>query len=299
MPGTRIGLTRVAALTLLVVTASACGGGSHTTDHASAVNASDAATTTTAAAPRTTVKKHAAVKTAPTTTPPTTAAPVTTVPVTVAPATTTTTTVAVCLPVHYDPTQPINLCGTPGVTPAEEMRATGLLIDTLRDLPHYASTTTAYNDGYRTIGDSDTGFEHYIKWSLVNDTSMLDTAHPESLVYKVDGSARTLVAAMFMMPEHSRFTDIPDVGGALTQWHVHRDLCFKQNPSDSLQWLVQGQTDSNGDCPAGQTQKGNEPMMHVWIVKNACGPFAGLTGEPGGQIAPGEQRLCDKLHGSV
>jgi len=202
-------------------------------------------------------------------------------------------------PKPYDPTKPIDLGGTPGVTPAEQHRAEQLVRSTLVDLRSFTYPSDAMAAGYRTIGDAGTGDEHFVKWSAVNDHDILDPKQPESLVYEVRDGKQQIAAAMFMLPIGSRFTDAPDVGGALTQWHVHRDLCFKQNPSDSLQWLVQGQTDSNGDCPAGQTQKGNEPMMHVWIVKNACGPFAGLTGEPGGQIAPGEQRLCDKLHGSV
>lgn len=40
------------------------------------------------------------------------------------------------------------------------------------------------------------------------------------------------------------------------------------------------------------------PMVHVWITKNPCGPFAALEGIGGGTIAPGQTRLCDHLHGT-
>ena len=52
--------------------------------------------------------------------------------------------------------------------------------------------------GYRSIGDASTGFEHYINTDLINDDKFLDPTAPESLVYEVDGDARTLVSAMFI-----------------------------------------------------------------------------------------------------
>ena len=39
-------------------------------------------------------------------------------------------------------------------------------------------------------------------------------------------------------------------------------------------------------------------MIHVWIRKHPCGPFAALEGIGGGTIAAGETRLCDTAHGS-
>ena len=87
------------------------------------------------------------------------------------------------MPVIYDPAKPINLCGTPGVTPAEQARAEQLVRDTIRDLPHWANVQT-YNEGYRSIGDAGTGDEHYIKWSLVNDGDILDSKLAEALVYR-------------------------------------------------------------------------------------------------------------------
>ena len=56
-------------------------------------------------------------------------------------------------PKPYDPTKPIDLGGTPGVTPAQQARAEQLVRDTLRDLPRYANPATAYADGFRSIGD--------------------------------------------------------------------------------------------------------------------------------------------------
>ena len=45
--------------------------------------------------------------------------------------------------------------------------------------------------------------------------------------------------------------------------------------------------------------KGPEtPMIHVWIQKHPCGPFAALEGIGGGQIPEGETKLCDHAHGA-
>ena len=39
-------------------------------------------------------------------------------------------------------------------------------------------------------------------------------------------------------------------------------------------------------------------MIHVWIEKHPCGPFAALEGLGAGQIRDGEERLCDVAHGA-
>lgn len=52
--------------------------------------------------------------------------------------------------------------------------------------------------------------------------------------------------------------NVPDVGGALVQWHVHDNPCF--SPSG----YVQGITNALGQCPAGQIKPIPTPMVHVW-----------------------------------
>jgi hypothetical protein len=194
----------------------------------------------------------------------------------------------------YDPSRPggIHLGGVPGVTPAEQARAEQLVRDTIRDLARYADVTAAYNDGYRSINDAATGDEHYIKWAYINDGHILDSTRPESLVYEWRNNRKTLVAAMYMLPLGSRFTDVPDIGGPMTQWHIHNNLCLSDNPNDPLQKVVSGLTDQNGKCPAGTTKAAPVPMIHVWIVANECGPFASLEGIGAGQVPPGETREC-------
>ncbi len=190
----------------------------------------------------------------------------------------------------------IDLSGYPGVSAAEQHRAEALLRATIADIPKYDAVATAEAAGYRSIGDSITGDEHYVNWSYVDDGHILDPTRPESLVYEVRNGERRLVAAMYMMPFGSRFSDVPNVGGLLTQWHVHRDLCLTNDP---VQKLVSSLTTLDGACPPGTVKAGNTPMLHVWIVPNACGPFAALEGVGAGQIADGATRLCDARHASV
>ena len=190
----------------------------------------------------------------------------------------------------------IHLVGETGVSPAELLRADTLLTKTIADLKRYQSPAEAYAAGYRSIGDAVTGDEHYTNWSYINDGHILDPMKPESVVYEVRNGKQTAVAAMYQLPFGSTFADVPDVGGALTQWHVHRNLCLTDNPQ---QKLVVGITSLDGACPAGTSKAGNIPMLHVWTVPNSCGPFAALEGIGAGQVPAGQTRNCDTRNASV
>ena len=202
---------------------------------------------------------------------------------------------ATVAPTPYDPTKPIDLGGVEGVTPEQQAAAENLIAITLWRLPQWSDPAVAEAAGYRSIGDGFTGYEHFIKWDAINDQHVLDPDHPESLVYRVaaDGS-RTLEAAMFMLPQGETLDTVPELGGKLTQWHVHNDLCFTQGDAPQ----VRGVTGADQGCPPGLAKLVPVPMIHVWIVPHRCGPFAALEGVGGGQIKEGEERLCDHAHGA-
>jgi hypothetical protein len=199
--------------------------------------------------------------------------------------------------VPYDPERPIDLGGTPGVTPQQQAFAENLVSATIVDLPQWADTATAEEAGFHSIGDAATGFEHYVQWDWINDDVWLDPDQPESLVYRIeaDGS-KTLVSAMYMLPDTVELEDIADVGGALMQWHVHSDLCFDVGDPEAPR--VGGLTDAAGRCTEPLVKLGEAPMIHVWIVPHECGPFAALEGVGAGQVAAGEEHYCDHDHGS-
>jgi len=207
----------------------------------------------------------------------------------------------VVAPREYDPTKPIDLGGVEGVTPEQQARAENLIVVSLARLPQFSDTATAEAAGFHSIGDAATGDEHYINWSYVNDDKILDPDYPESLVYQMRDGRKTLVAAMFMLPDGTTLDAVPDVGGKLTQWHVHNDLCFTDDPVAPRLAFGAGAgpvVGSDNPCPPPTQKRANVPMMHVWIVPHPCGPFAALEGVGAGQIKPGEERLCDHAHGS-
>jgi len=199
--------------------------------------------------------------------------------------------VAAVAPKPYDPTKPIDLGGVPGVTPEQQARAENLIAITLLRLPQFADPAVAEAAGYRSIGDAATGDEHYVNTALFDDGRILNPDFPESLVYQPDGQGgKKLGAAMYMMPTGSTLADVPDIGGKLTQWHIHNNLCFTSSGR------VAGLTDAQGACQAGLNKGTEAPMIHVWIIPHKCGPFAALEGVGAGQIAEGETRLCDHAH---
>ena len=173
----------------------------------------------------------------------------------------------------------------PGVTPEQEARATALIQSTIRDLPAFADVATLPALGYRSIGDSGTGFEHYINYGFIGDDMMLDPNAPSRLVYRVDGDARTLVSAMFIVSDTP--IDDPtlvDYGGPLMQWHVHDNLCWAGSDDGPKVVAV---VDAQGLCPPGSVNAGGEnPMVHVWVTPHECGPFAALEGHGAGQADP-------------
>lgn len=199
-------------------------------------------------------------------------------------------------PRAFNPAVPVNLSGIQGFTAEQGQRALALISNSQRDLPTYASYQAALTAGYVSIGDSGSGFEHMIKYSLLNDGRFLDTTAPESLVYKVTGTTRTLVSAMFIASAGMASNDVTltSYAGGLIQWHTHNNLCWK---SVSGVPKVVGVVDAAGNCPAGSVlQTNGAPMVHVWITPHACGPFAALEGQGAGVADEPDSVRVDKCN---
>ena len=199
-------------------------------------------------------------------------------------------------PRPFDPNVPVNLNGIQGFTQEQAQRALTLIENTKRDLPTYANYATAIAAGYFSIGDESSGFEHLIKYSLLNDGRFLDTAAPESLVYQVSGGTKTLVSAMFIAPSGTAINDttLVNYAGGLIQWHVHDNLCWRQ--VNGVPKVI-GALDANGNCPPNSTlQRGGAPMVHVWIAPHPCGPFAALEGVGAGVANEPDNVRVDKCN---
>jgi hypothetical protein len=206
---------------------------------------------------------------------------------------------AVVQPEPYDATLPVDLSGVPGVTAEQQAEAEELVTISLEKLPQFSDIPTIEAMGYRSIGDSATGNEHFMKWDLIGDGRVLDPDYPESLVFDVDRETgqKTLAAAMFMANPEDTLDTVPPIGGELVQWHVHDNLCYAGEPNA---WRVAGVAPPDQECRPGTFRLSDNPvpMVHVWIRPHPCGPFAALEGIGGGQIADGEERLCDHAHGA-
>ena len=194
-------------------------------------------------------------------------------------------------PVPYDPSLPIDLGGVLGVTPEQQAAAENIISVTLLRLPQWSDPAVAEAAGFRSIGDGGTGVEHFVNEVNMSDEATFDPDYPESLVYDTSEGGRRLVAAMYMVKRGTPLEDVPNVGGALMQWHTHDNLCY------NAQGKVAGITDAEGNCAPGLIKPVETPMIHVWIESHPCGPFAALEGIGGGRIPEGEERLCDTAHG--
>jgi hypothetical protein len=192
-----------------------------------------------------------------------------------------------------DPTK-VNLSGVKGVTPAEQHRAEALVRATVRALPRWSNVSVAKRDGYVPLGDEDRGYEHFVNIGYTIDNYQLDAQRPEDLLYQLEpGHKFKLVAAMYTLKSTITLKNTPDLGGALTQWHVHNSLCVIPGTFNAVG------ANPDGSCPRGtQLPKVSPVMIHVWIVPNVCGPFAPLMDPLGGDPPPGQLMLCDRVHGS-
>ena len=194
-------------------------------------------------------------------------------------------------PKGFTPGLPIDLSGVPGVSLQQQARAEALLARTVERLPKWADPAFAEANGFRSIRDGSTGVEHYLNRAFIEDDVMLDPDQPESLVYDTTVSPKKLVAAMYMATPGTTLDTVPDIGGALTQWHIHNNLCFNG------QGQFAGLTQSDGSCRAPLVKGEELPMIHAWIESRPCGPFSALEGIGAGQVKPGDTKACNAIHG--
>ncbi len=176
-------------------------------------------------------------------------------------------------------------------TADELARAAELVASTRAALAAYRTTDDAEAAGYRSIGDARTGYEHFVNAALLADGRELDPAHVESLVFRVetDGS-KTLVSGMYILETGRTLADVPEVGGPLTVWHDHQNLCWDGN-GRVVGLLL------NGTCVPRGTFRPTAPMLHVWLVDHPCGPFAGVEGRGPAALLGSHGEGCTDSHG--
>lgn len=185
----------------------------------------------------------------------------TTVPPTTLPGAPTTTTV---------PTGPIISINDSRLTAAQSAAAVDLLARTKAAMHAFPDEAAVVAAGYISIGDGVTGFEHFVNVGYLTDDHEVDPNHIESIVLRVSGATKTVESAMYILSTGSTMADVPEIGGELTTWHDHQNLCWEGI-------RVVAVTDADGNCPRGEF-RATAPMLHVWLTDQPCGPFAGIEG---------------------
>lgn len=150
------------------------------------------------------------------------------------------------------------------VSAAELEAAARLVAETRAAAARFESLDAALAEGYYQVAPARNGLVHYMNTAYNRDGRILDPERPESLIYlsMADGSWK-LVGVMYRMPSADQ--PGPRVGGILTAWHAHDNLCTANGRVVA--------TTTDGNCARGTLSKTPE-MLHVWLVDNPHGVFA-------------------------
>ena len=139
-------------------------------------------------------------------------------------------------------------------TPSQEAAANQLVTETTAALAKYTSLSAATAAGYTPATNPDGYLVHYANWGIAKKDGF-DPSSPAFLMYANTVDGPKLLGAMYLGP--APCTPGPDVGGPLTQWHAHDDLCLSDGQ-------VVGKTSASGACAAGVHNTNTYFMLHVW-----------------------------------
>ena len=169
-----------------------------------------------------------------------------------------------------------------GATPAQRAAADRLLAQTKAAAVRWASLDVAKADGFRAITPVLNGLQHWHNQRFFTDGEVLDPQAPEELIYASTSRGPVLVAVMYLMERLDE--PGPQIGGPLTVWHDHEDLCFSADGT-----VVGFHRPPRRTCPPGSVNQRTPEMLHVWLVDNPAGPFAAEM-EPTALLAIAEGR---------
>jgi len=124
-------------------------------------------------------------------------------------------------------------------------------------IARYADVNVALADGYRPTTSVNGPRVHYANREFERDGRILDTEHPESLVYGPSSSGSVLLGALYTM---ERVGAQPPSG----DWHTHPDLCVAVP-----RVMVVGLRSPFGACPVGSLNAATPAMLHVWTTPTA------------------------------
>ena len=139
-------------------------------------------------------------------------------------------------------------------TAAQQAAANLLVAQTEAALTKYTSLSAATASGYAPATNPNRFMVHYANWRIAR-TDGFDPSNPAFLMYANTVNGPKLLGAMYLGP--APCMPGPDIGGSLTQWHAHDDLCLSGGQ-------VVGRTNSSGMCATGVHHTNIYFMLHVW-----------------------------------
>jgi hypothetical protein len=139
-------------------------------------------------------------------------------------------------------------------TASQQAAANRLVAETAVTLSKYASLSAATAAGYTPATNPNGYLVHYANWRIAK-TDGFDPTKPAFLMYANTVNGPKLMGAMYL--GSAPCTPGPDVGGPLTQWHAHDDLCLSGGQ-------VVGRTSGSGACATGVHNTDTYFMLHVW-----------------------------------
>jgi hypothetical protein len=139
-------------------------------------------------------------------------------------------------------------------TAAQQAAANQLVTQTKATLAKYTSISAATAAGYVPATNPNGYMVHYANWQIAR-TDGFDPSNPAFLMYANTVNGPELMGAMYLGP--APCTPGPDVGGSLTQWHAHDNLCLSGGQ-------VVGRTSASGTCASGVHNSNTYFMLHVW-----------------------------------
>ena len=160
-------------------------------------------------------------------------------------------------------------------TEAELAAAAKLVTDTKASVARYAALNAAIAAGYKPMEPPADQVVHYVNPAYLTDADVLNPLHVQSLIYFNAKGGPVLIGAMYIMPRS--FEPGPQVGGPLTVWHQHSNICFDNVTGMAVAFVDDASSNANeksGSCPRGSTHKTTPQMLHVWLIDNPDGPFA-------------------------
>jgi hypothetical protein len=162
-----------------------------------------------------------------------------------------------------------------GSVTAEQLQAAARLVaQTRAAVAQYGDQRVAVRAGYQPMEPPGGEIVHFVNRAYFTDADILKPDHVQSLIYYNGANGPVLIGAMYIMPKLGM--PGPQIGGPLTNWHHHDNLCF-DNTSHVVVAFVGDpffdQADKSHACPRGSSKKLTPEMLHVWLVDNPNGPF--------------------------